>query len=82
MDIISEGDKHRSSSFITYLGQWFRGRHTPEYIPLPPPNDPRHLPPPFQFVSLASATVHPRLAILFIGRINNRYIQLAAALPP
>ena len=39
MDIGSEADKRRSS-FITYLGQWFRGRQTPETIPVPPPNDP------------------------------------------
>ena len=30
MDIGSETDKRQSSSFIIYLGQWFRGRHTPE----------------------------------------------------
>ena len=41
MDIGSEADKCRSSSFITYLGQWFRGRQTPENIPEPPPNDPQ-----------------------------------------
>ena len=52
-------DKCQSSSFITYLGQWFRDRQTREHIPVPPPNDPRHLPPPSQFVHLASATVHP-----------------------
>ena len=82
MDIGSEADKRRSSPFLTYLGQWFRGRQTPETIPVPPPNDPRHLPPPSQFVSLASATVHPRLAIPSIGRSNNHFIRLAAAFPP
>ena len=59
MDIGSVADKCQSSSFITYLGQWFRGRQTREHIPVPPPNNPRHLPPPSQFVHLASATVHP-----------------------
>ena len=82
MDIGFEANKRRSSSFITYLGQWFRGRQTPETIPAPPPNNPRHLPPPSQFVSLASATVHPRLAIPSIGRSNNRFIRLAAAFSP
>ena len=82
MDINSETDKRRSSYFLTYLGQRFRGRQTPENIPVPPPNDPRHLPPPSQFVSLASATVHPRLAIPSIGRSNNRFIRLAATFSP
>ena len=66
----------------TSHGQWFRGRQTPENIPVPPPNDPRYLPPPSQFVPLASATVHPRLAIPPTGRSNNRFIRLAAAFPP
>ena len=81
MDIGSEANKRRSS-FITYLGQWFRGRQTPEAIPVTPLNDPRHLPPPSQFVYLASATVHPRLAIPSIGRSNNCLIRLAAAFSP
>ena len=63
MNVSVEKDKSRSSSFITYLGQWFRGRQTPAYILVPPSNHPLHLPPPSQFVFLALATVHPRLAI-------------------
>ena len=81
MDICPEGHKSRSY-FISYLEHWFRGRQTPENIPVPPPNDPRHLPPPSQFVSLASATVHPTLAIPSIGRSNNCFIRLAAAFYP
>ena len=81
MDNGSAANKRRGSSFITYLGQWFRGQQTPEYIPAPPPNNPRHLPPPSQFVSLSSATVHPRLAIPFADRINNSFFRLATALP-
>ena len=55
---------------------------TPEYSPVPLPNDPRHLPPPSEFESIASATVHPRLANPPIGRSNDRFIRLAAAVPP
>ena len=82
MDIGFKADKRRTSFFITYLRQWFRGRQTPENIPVPRPNDPRHLLPPSQFVYLVSATVHPRLAIPSIGRSNNLFIRLAAALSP
>ena len=54
----------------------------PEPIPVPPPNDPRHLPPPSQLVSLASATVHPRLAISSIVRSNFLIFRLAAIFFP
>ena len=80
MDIGSEADKRWSSSFNTNLVQWFRGRQTPGCIPIPPSNNPRHLP--SKVVSLASATVHPRLANPSISKRNSRFIRLAAALPP
>ena len=82
MDAVYEADERLSSSFTTYLGQWFRGRPSPENFPVSPPNDPRRLQPPSQFVSLASATVHPRLTIPSIGRSNNRIFRFAASFPP
>ena len=77
--------KSTNAAATLLISTWNNGSEAklpPEYVPVSPPNDPRHLPPPSQFVSLALATVHPRLANPSIGRINNRFIHLAAALPP
>ena len=54
----------------------------PGIIPVPPPNDPRHLPRPNQFVSLALASVHPRQGISSKGRSNNRLFGWQPPIPP
>ena len=64
------------------LPTWDNGSEADKRRKILPLNDPHHLPPPSQFVSLASPTAHSRLAIPSIGKINNRFIRLASAFPP
>ena len=60
------------------LGYWFRGRLTPELLPVPPPPcDPRHLPLASELPSLISATLHTQPAYPSISS-SNRSISLAA----